>query len=390
MTISDHDRKILWGSSGLRCAICNRRLVVEATATDRDSIVGEECHIVARSPGGPRAGHLPPEEVDCHTNLILLCRNDHRMVDDQPGTYTSDVLRAKKAEHEAWVAQRLNKEEVEAEAEAMIDASHPLDEPHQPGSTVITQAFPREEFLPSDVDDDDLFHWRLSDAFPGSRGIAVIDDPVAAADRLDIVLRHPIEQKRRQADGFVYFSHPFYWFRGSSNMHLHAYSRLGPDRVLFGYDELRLSRVVAFRPPHTMRNFLYIEARADQPSGAYRYGDGEIDAALAQRLHDPLMGYYVDEEYGLWHGHPITRTEYDDAAAIIDGRPQRTSGADLRVRYLTPYNMILCSRKHVINQNRLDRPIGEMMDGILIGTVTIQELCEAIRSIPIPSQYQLG
>jgi hypothetical protein len=387
MAVADHDRKILWGRSGLCCAICGRRLVVEATATDPDSIVGEECHVVARSPGGPRAGHLPPDEIDRHTNLILLCRNDHRMVDDQPETYTIDVLRTKKAEHERWVAERLNRKEVEAAAEAMIEASHPGREAYQPGSTVHSAAFPPEEFL-SHEDDDILFQWRLAEAFPGVRGIAVIDEPVAAADRLDIVLRNPIEQKRRQPDGLEYFSHPFYWFRGGSNMHVDVYSRLGPDRVLLGVDELLLSRVVAFRPSHRMHNFLYIETRPDQPSGAYRYAAGELDARLAER-RDSGFGYYVDEEYGLWNGRPITRTEYDDAAAIIDGRPQATYGADLRVRFLTRYNLILCSRRHVINQKRLDRPLGKVMDEILMGTATVEQLCEMIAAIPIPDRYQV-
>jgi len=34
MTITDHDRKLLWGRSGNRCAICRRLLVVERTEAD--------------------------------------------------------------------------------------------------------------------------------------------------------------------------------------------------------------------------------------------------------------------------------------------------------------------------------------------------------------------
>jgi hypothetical protein len=200
----------------------------------------------------------------------------------------------------------------------------------------------------------------------------------------------PIDQRRVQAGGEDYLSHPFYWFRGGRNMHVHAYSRLGPDRVLLGFEELVLSKIVAFRPSHRMHNLLYIETRADEPSGAYEYRSAEIADVLAERVNTSTWGYFVDEEYGLWNGHPITRTEYDDAAAIIEGRPQRTHGADLRVRYLTPYNLILCSRRHVINQNRFDRVLGELMDRILIGSNTVDQLIKAVERIPIPMKFQVG
>ncbi len=54
MNITDKDRKILWGRSGNRCAICKHELVIEATPNDAESVVGEECHIISGSPNGPR------------------------------------------------------------------------------------------------------------------------------------------------------------------------------------------------------------------------------------------------------------------------------------------------------------------------------------------------
>lgn len=71
----------------------------------RESVVGEEAHIVARSPNGPRGGLLPPDEVDKVQNLILLCRNDHRMVDDQPDSYPVDRLIKIKEDHEKWASE---------------------------------------------------------------------------------------------------------------------------------------------------------------------------------------------------------------------------------------------------------------------------------------------
>ena len=54
MAISDKTRKVLWGRSANRCAICRQELVVDATAYDNESVVGEECHIVSAQINGPR------------------------------------------------------------------------------------------------------------------------------------------------------------------------------------------------------------------------------------------------------------------------------------------------------------------------------------------------
>jgi tetratricopeptide (TPR) repeat protein len=45
--------------------------------------------------------------VDSYENLILLCRIDHKKVDDQRRHYTTARLRQVKAEHEAWVEHTL-------------------------------------------------------------------------------------------------------------------------------------------------------------------------------------------------------------------------------------------------------------------------------------------
>jgi len=104
VAISDKTRKLLWGRAGGICAICDRPLTAAPTADDPAAVLGEECHIVARSVGGPRFAPLPPEKVDACENVILLCAHDHRRVDDQPGHYTTAWLRGKKAEHERRVA----------------------------------------------------------------------------------------------------------------------------------------------------------------------------------------------------------------------------------------------------------------------------------------------
>jgi hypothetical protein len=109
MPISDKTRKILWGRSGNRCAICKRELVVDATSTDDESVIGDERHIISRQLNGPRHDpNCPENQFDSYENLILLCRVHHKMIDDQHETYTVSILGQMKSSHEVWVSQKLS------------------------------------------------------------------------------------------------------------------------------------------------------------------------------------------------------------------------------------------------------------------------------------------
>ncbi|GIH16050.1 HNH endonuclease [Rugosimonospora africana] len=103
MAVSEKTRKIIWVEAGGRCAICRRQVLTEGTETDDPSIFGEEAHIVARSSGGPRAGALAADKLDSHENLILLCSEHHKRVDDQPNHYTIERLRVLKQTHREWI-----------------------------------------------------------------------------------------------------------------------------------------------------------------------------------------------------------------------------------------------------------------------------------------------
>lgn len=108
MTISVKTRKMLWGRSANRCAVCKLELVVDASETDDPSVVGEECHIVAQSTDGPRGNSdLPAEQRDGYGNLILMCNVHHKVIDDQPNAYTVGVLKDLKTKHEEWVRSNL-------------------------------------------------------------------------------------------------------------------------------------------------------------------------------------------------------------------------------------------------------------------------------------------
>ncbi|WP_142251910.1 HNH endonuclease [Bradyrhizobium sp. UNPF46] len=110
MTISLKTQKMLWGKAAGRCsrADCRRVLFEDETTADDASLVGENCHIVAESDDGPRADPtMPIERRNSYSNLILLCRIHHKVIDDQESTYTVASLHEMKDQHEAWVRDQL-------------------------------------------------------------------------------------------------------------------------------------------------------------------------------------------------------------------------------------------------------------------------------------------
>ena len=107
MSISDRDRKLLWARSGNRCAICGCELVIDATEEDRESIVGEECHIVSGQTEGPRYDpSFDREQIHSYANMLILCCVHHKVIDDQPSTFTAENLRELKENHERKMSSR--------------------------------------------------------------------------------------------------------------------------------------------------------------------------------------------------------------------------------------------------------------------------------------------
>ena len=95
---SDKTVKRLFALSRNRCAYpkCETPIVHPS-----GTVVGEVCHIKAQSAGGPRFDPAQTEEArHAFANLMLFCSVHHRMVDDQPKTYTAELLVEMKEMHE--------------------------------------------------------------------------------------------------------------------------------------------------------------------------------------------------------------------------------------------------------------------------------------------------
>lgn len=110
MSISTLSRKLLWGNAASHCSMsnCRRPLAHHSDESGKAVVIGEEAHIVAKSPDGPRGDSpLSSEQRDEYSNLILLCPTHHALVDKAPQDYSVDVLLDVKLNHEAWVREAL-------------------------------------------------------------------------------------------------------------------------------------------------------------------------------------------------------------------------------------------------------------------------------------------
>lgn len=110
-------RVAIWGKAGGRCSEsqCRRILIYRPDEAADASLVGEVCHIKARSPGGPRYdGNYPEEFRESYDNVLLMCRIHHKIVDDHPEIYSVEKLKAIKNDHEAWVDSQLSGKEKDA------------------------------------------------------------------------------------------------------------------------------------------------------------------------------------------------------------------------------------------------------------------------------------
>ena len=109
-SISVKTQKMLWGRAAGRCSKpdCRVDLYEDETETDDSTLVGENCHIVAEKDDGPRPDPaMPVARRNSYANLILLCRNHHKVIDAQEGEYTVELLHRMKSEHEAWAREKL-------------------------------------------------------------------------------------------------------------------------------------------------------------------------------------------------------------------------------------------------------------------------------------------
>lgn len=108
--IDQRTKKILYAKSGNKCAFpgCNIILV------DNDTDISNICHIEGVNPGSARYNPSRKEsQINDIDNLIVLCENHHRIIDQNSKIYTVEKLKEMKSKHEINIASKLSAPNIE-------------------------------------------------------------------------------------------------------------------------------------------------------------------------------------------------------------------------------------------------------------------------------------
>lgn len=225
-----------------------------------------------------------------------------------------------------------------------------------------------------------FFARRMARAFPGVRGICEFTDRKEIIKRLSILLQSPLkfEQGLDKAD-----TDPVWVFRAGATENIQTFRRIGKNKVLMNSDELLIKRIVVYRDSgRYYGQYVYVEVEPDKPCGCYLHNSRVVKDIVDSR------GFY-DEEFAVfkpsWYSpeRKITRQEYDDGSAMINGSHVLLQGkAKLRLRYLTPYNFILAAKFSPFNCNECDRTSEKYFKGMLDGTVSNEEFNDFLGKFP--------
>lgn len=113
MPVNEDTKRRLFVLSGNECAFpkCTNPIL----DTEHNVIVGEICHIKAKSPNGPRYdASQTDEERNGFANLLLMCSPHNKIIDDPAllDTFTVEVLLGYKQDHESRLSNRVVKPQV--------------------------------------------------------------------------------------------------------------------------------------------------------------------------------------------------------------------------------------------------------------------------------------
>ncbi len=205
-----------------------------------------------------------------------------------------------------------------------------------------------------------FFYQRMASAFPGVRGLKWHEDSKEATNRLKILLQKPL---RFKSDSREFESDPIWWFRGSSDMYIKKFEKIGRNKILLNFDQLKIKRIAAYHGDAYYKDFVYVETEREKQTGLYNLKDEDI------QRHIETFGYSW-EEYGLiknWLGWKtlIRREDYDDGATVIRGKVKDALNAELRVRYLSKYNFIIAAKGSPYNSNKFNQNSKDYLNKVL-------------------------
>lgn len=215
-----------------------------------------------------------------------------------------------------------------------------------------------------------FFTYRLANAFPGVKGLKWFNNSKEAVQRLQILLEDPISFK---ADG-KHYCEPIWYFRGDNCFSIQDFKVIKDFKILIEFNEISINRIAVFSDSLYERNFIYVEAKPEDTIDLYKTSSEEINKQIDKYA-------YASEEYALLNGISITKAEYDDGAAVINGNLVDATNSQLRIRYLSKYNFIISAKTSIYNSSKFHNVSKEYLDGILRGNLTLNEYIHELNSL---------
>ncbi|MCX6154102.1 MAG: hypothetical protein NT007_08080 [Candidatus Kapabacteria bacterium] len=221
------------------------------------------------------------------------------------------------------------------------------------------------------------FSDRVSDAFPGVRGLEIFNQSSKAIRRLSILLKDPLILKSESSN--LRNNDPVWWFRGSSANSISTFKIIGHKQVLMNFDQLKIKKIAVYHSNLYYQDFVYVEAGAEKPTGLYTFSQEHIKAIVDE------FGYFW-EEYGIidvlfFFKKVITRNDYDDGSTIFLGKVIKNKNVKLRTKYLTHYNFIIADKDSPYNSSKFEDESEKYFNGILENTKSIEEFLTFLKTL---------
>lgn len=224
-----------------------------------------------------------------------------------------------------------------------------------------------------------FFSKRIACGFPGVRNLKTYIDPTDIKRHLNAFFSTPLrfrEATDREGD-----REPIWWFRGPLADAIDHYEILPDDIFLIGSQEFKIKRVTVFSFfAMYFREYIYIETAPLPPVDNNYYTLDKIEEMNKQ-------SDVVVEEYAVMTEDDrqieITRAEYDDGYAEIDGEFVSIGDrASLRCRYLTSYNMIIAAKYSPYNCALFRAGSDEYFNGLLQGSIAYDPFHSYLMGFP--------
>ena len=145
--------------------------------------------------------------------------------------------------------------------------------------------------------------------------------------------------------------------------------------------EIKDKRIIACPMDRYYKKFVYVESYPEESTGLY-----EMDKSLLKKFKK--SDGFMNEEYAVFKGKKIDRAEYDDGATIIDGKPvELDMTAEIRIRYITAYNFVICAKFNPMNNHIYDDEIESLLNGMIENKKTIDDFIKYVEKIPRKQNY---